>query len=127
IKRFFLKEGNPDGLDLKIPNGLYSITDASELFLKAASVKSLKTGKRTTEEGLWSALLLKVMHTILHTDKDLRYRYFSTIQQQIFDRFYKYLQRDESNNLFLYSENTGEKIPLYDFETKAKKTRESII
>jgi uncharacterized protein (TIGR04562 family) len=66
------------------------------------------------------------MHTLLHTDKDLRYRYFSTIQQQIFDRFYKFIHRDEENRLFLRNE-TGTSIPLYDFQTKAKKTRDSIV
>ena len=27
IKRYFLKEGNPEGLDLRVPNYLYSITN----------------------------------------------------------------------------------------------------
>src|SRR5688572_9257623 len=35
IKRYFLKEGNPDGLDLKVPHYLHSITNISELFLAA--------------------------------------------------------------------------------------------
>ena len=34
IKRYFLIEGNPDGLDLKVPNYLYSITNVSDLFLQ---------------------------------------------------------------------------------------------
>lgn len=123
IKRYFLKEGNPDGLDLRIPNYMYSITNISELFLAANGKASFKL---KTEESLWAGAVLKVMHTILHTDKDLRYRYFSTIQQQIFDRFYKYILRDEENRLFLKNES-GTRIPLYDFQTKAKKTRDSII
>ncbi len=123
IKRYFLIEGSPDGLDLKIPHYLYSITNISELFL-AATGKS--TQKLSTEETLWAGIVLKVMHTILHTDKDLRYRYFSTIQQQIFDRFYKFVHRDEENKLFLKGEGDFS-IPLYDFQTKAKKTRDSII
>lgn len=123
IKRYFLKEGNSEGLDLKIPHYLYSITNISELFLAATG----KTANRiSTEETLWAGVVLKVMHTILHTDKDLRYRYYSTIQQQIFDRFYKFIHRDEENRLFLRAEN-GMNIPLYDFQTKAKKTRDSII
>ena len=35
IKRYFLKEGNPDGLDLKVPSYLFTITNISELFLVA--------------------------------------------------------------------------------------------
>ena len=35
IKRYFLKEGNPEGLDLKLPNSLLMISDISQLFLMA--------------------------------------------------------------------------------------------
>jgi len=125
IKRYFLKEGNPDGLDLKVPNFVFTITNISDLFLAATGHATFKL---KTEESLWAGAILKVMHTILHTDKDLRYRYFSTIQQQIFDRFYKFIHRDDQNRLFLRSEtDVRMQIPLYDFQTKAKKTRDSII
>ena len=123
IKRYFLIEGNPEGLDLKVPNYLYSITNISELFLSATGNSNFKL---KTEESLWAGVILKVMHTILHADKDLRARYFSTVQQQIFDRFYKFILRDDENRLFLRNEG-GTSIPLYDFQTKAKKTRDSII
>jgi uncharacterized protein (TIGR04562 family) len=123
IKRYFLIEGNPEGLDLKVPNYLYTITNISDLFLAATGNSQFKL---KTEESLWAGVILKVMHTILHTDKDLRARYFSTVQQQIFDRFYKFIHRDDENRLFLKNES-GLSIPLYDFQTKAKKTRDSII
>ena len=123
IKRYFLIEGNPEGLDLKVPNYLYSISNISELFLSATGNSNFKL---KTEESLWAGVILKVMHTILHADKDLRARYFSTVQQQIFDRFYKFILRDDENRLFLKNES-GTRIPLYDFQTKAKKTRDSII
>jgi uncharacterized protein (TIGR04562 family) len=123
IKRYFLREGNPEGLDIRVPNYLYTITNISELFLAATGHSSVKL---KPDEQLWAGVVLKVMHTLLHTDKDLRYRYFSTIQQQIFDRFYKFIHRDQQNRLFLKNE-TGTTIPLYDFETKAKKTRDSIV
>lgn len=123
IKRYFLKEGNPDGLDLKVPSYLFTITNISELFLAATGHSTVKL---KTDEQLWAGVVLKVMHTLLHTDKDLRYRYYSTIQQQIFDRFYKFIHRNEENKLFLKNE-TGTLIPLVDFQTKAKKTRDSIV
>lgn len=123
VKRYFLIEGNPDGLDMKVPNYLYTITNIAELFLAATGHSNQKLSK---EETFWAGVVLKVMHTILHTDKDLRYRYFSTIQQQIFDRFYKFIHRDEENRLFLKNDS-GTMIPLYDFQTKAKKTRDSIV
>ncbi len=123
IKRYFLKEGNPDGLQISVPSFLYTLTDISELFLLATG----KSGeKRNLEEALWAGVVLKVMHTILHADKDLRYRYFSVIQQQIFDRFYKYIVRDQDNHLWMKNDS-GFAVPLVDFQTKAKKTRDSII
>lgn len=123
IKRYFLKEGNPEGLDLAVPSFLYTLTDISELFLIATGHTQ---NRHTVEEALWAGVILKVMHTILHADKDLRYRYYSVIQQQIFDRFYKYIVRDDQNRLMLKNE-AGFTIPLHDFQTKAKKTRESIL
>jgi uncharacterized protein (TIGR04562 family) len=124
IKRYFLKEGNEDGLEVKIPNVFFSITDVSKLLLISTQKLQSETAK---EEAIWASVILKVMHTILHTDKDLRYRYFTTIQTQIFDRFYRYLHRDEKDNLYLESEDGSFKIPIVEFETKSKKTRESTI
>lgn len=123
IRRYFLKEGNQDGYDYKIPNSLYMITDISDLFLLAAR----KENEREEEIRLWAELVLKVMHTILHTDKDLRASYFPVIQTQVFDRFYRYLNRDEENRLFLGKRDNKFNIPLVDFQNKAKKSRDSVI
>ena len=35
IKRYFLIEGNPDGLEMKVPHYLYTITNIADLFLAA--------------------------------------------------------------------------------------------
>lgn len=123
IRDYFLKSGNPDGFDLEIPNIFYSLTDVSELILIITGNSELET---TQEDSIWASIISKVMHTILHLDKDLRYRYFTTIQTQIFDRFYKFLHR-EDDNLFLLDDDSDVKIPLVEFETKSKKTRESTI
>lgn len=123
IRRYFLKEGNPEGLDFSIPNSLFTITDINELFLMAAG----GVPSKSFEDCLWAALVLKVMHTIVHADKDLRTNYFSLIQQQIFDRFYRHLNRDSAGKLFLQSSRENESIPLIDFQTKSKKSRDSII
>ena len=79
------KDGNKeDGLDLKIPNSILMITDVGELFHKIID----KDGDEV--EGYWARLVLKmIMHTILHIDKDLRGKYFSTIQTQILDSCYR--------------------------------------
>src|SRR5208282_349991 len=64
----------------------------------------------------------------------LRSPHFSDIQQQIFDRFYKLIHRDAEGKLFL-SDHSGEqsvqedplRVRLVAFETKPKKSRDSII
>jgi uncharacterized protein (TIGR04562 family) len=122
IKRYFLIEGNCAGLDLKMPNTIFMVTDVAELFLMATG-----NAEVSTEERLWAEIVLKVMHTILHADKDLRSNYFSTIQTQIFDRFYRYIHRDDENKLYLGLPDEEDKIYLHDFETKSKKSRESVI
>lgn len=123
IKKFFLKEGNEeDGLELTVPNLFYTITDLRDLLLVADG----RGTNHTKEEVEWAGVILKVMNTILHLDKDLRHRYFPTIQTQIFDRFYRYIHRD-GEELYLGVEDSDEKIYLNEFETKAKKTRESMI
>tara|TARA_R110000868_G_scaffold97619_17_gene268671 strand:+ start:541 stop:1785 length:1245 start_codon:yes stop_codon:yes gene_type:complete len=123
IRRYFLKEGNPDGLDIKIPNSLYMLTDIGDLILLATG--GLEEDS-SYEEKLWAEIILKVMHTILHTDKDLRSNYFPVIQTQIFDRFYKHLSRD-GDQLYLGTAEDAIKIRLVSFETKALKTRDSTI
>jgi uncharacterized protein (TIGR04562 family) len=122
IKRYFLKEGNPEGLDLKFPNSILMISDIIELFLLATDDKPNKK-----EDRYWAEIILKVMHTIIHADKDLRTNYFKIVQMQIFDRFYRYTFRDENEKLFFGVKGTEDIIPLVDFEAKAKKTRDSVI
>ncbi len=124
IRKFFLKTGRKEGLDLKIPNELLGITDISKLFL--LSTEGIKDRDKV-ELSLWAGIVLKVMHTILHVDKDLRYNYFNTIQTQIFDRYYKYIHRDWMNRLCLRTPDKSKLIPIKAFETKAKKSRESVI
>ncbi len=122
IRRYFLREGSENGLDLKIPNSILMITNVDELFLMIMK----RELKRNTEEALWAEAILKVMHTILHVDKDLRLNYFQSIQTQIFDRFYKYLYRNDAGKLFWRLEEDMS-IPLVDFETKSRKTRDSAV
>lgn len=123
IKRYFLVEGNSDGLPLEIPPSIFRITQVKDIFKMA----TMSNKEFSLEECLWAQTILKVMHTILHADKDLRKDYFPYIQTQIFDRFYKYLSRDAEDNLYLGAQDDLDKIPLTDFETKAKKSRDSII
>ncbi len=84
------------------------------------------SGENDEELRLWAEVALKVMHVIVHIDRDIRSDYFSIIQTQVFDKFYKYIYRDENGCLSLGVKG-NESIPLVDFVTKAKKSRDSLI
>lgn len=129
IRKNFLQPDNPDGLRLEIPRKILELSDVRELFLMASSYYPGQTSDTT---GVllknWACSLLKVMHTIAHIDKDLRATYFPDIQKQIFDRFYKLVHRDADERLFLgEKEDDPMRIDLVTFETKPKKSRDSII
>jgi uncharacterized protein (TIGR04562 family) len=120
IKRYFLKPGNPDGLDLDLPKKLNEPLDLREL-LKHASMPN-------SDLRVWACAVLKVVHTISHIDRDIRTHYFTEIQKQIFDRFYRYLNRDEHGILYLGRTPMDElRVDLVEFQVKPKKSRDSIL
>jgi uncharacterized protein (TIGR04562 family) len=129
VRKYFIAPENPEGYRLEVPRKILEVSDIRELFLMA----SLHfPGQTADSQGLalknWACSLLKVMHTIAHIDKDLRSSYFSDIQQQIFDRFYKVVHRDAEGGLYLGdSEDDPLRVNLVSFETKPKKSRESTI
>lgn len=129
IRKFFLYPENPEGYRIDIPRKVLELTDIRDLFLMAGM---RYPGQLSDTQGLalknWACSLLKIMHTIAHIDKDLRSSYFSDIQKQIFDRFYKVIHRDPDGQLYLGDDlNDPLRVDLVSFETKPKKSRESII
>ncbi len=123
IKRYFLKEGNKEsGLDLTIPNAILMVSDMQQLVdLTVSSDDNVDENVKN-----WAEVVLKVVHTILHVDRDIRTKYFKIIQTQIFDKFYRYMNRNQENDLFLGGID-GEGIKLVEFDTKSKKSRDSVI
>ncbi len=129
IRKYFLQPENPDGLKLEVPRKIFELHDLRQLFLMASYIQPIQSTEIQNHLlGDWACALLKVMHTIAHIDKDLRASYFKDIQKQIFDRFYKLIHRDSEGHLFL-GENASDsqRVNLVAFETKPKKSRESII
>ncbi len=129
IRENFLHPSNPDGLKIDIPRKILEITDTRDLLLMA---NRSYPGQMNDSQGEnlrnWACSVLKVVHTIAHLDKDVRSVYFSEIQTQILDKFYKIVHRDSSEQLYLgTSENDPLRIPLFAFETKSKKSRESLL
>lgn len=122
IRKYFLKPEAPEGADLEIPRMFFEVSDVRDLFVWAGD-KGL-----AHEEVIrmrWACAVLRVMHTISHIDKDLRHDYFSTIQQQVFDRFYKELHNVDGK-LFL-GDPKSDGIELVKFQTKPRKARDSLI
>jgi uncharacterized protein (TIGR04562 family) len=77
---------------------------------------------------MWACSILKVVHTISHIDRDIRTHYFSEIQKQIFDRFYRFLNRDDHGQLYLGRTKDDElRVDLVEFQVKPKKSRDSIL
>ena len=121
IQRYFLKPQNPNGLGIEIPKKITEMVDVRELLLLASS-------KQNEDLRNWACSVLKVVHTISHVDRDMRTHYFGDIQKQIFDRFYRYLHRDEMGQLYLGAKETDPlRVDLVEFQIKPKKARDSTL
>lgn len=121
IRRYFLQPENPDGIKEDIPKRLAEVTDIGQLLTYAS-----EGGK---ELGPWACAVIKVMHTISHMDKDLRTHYFSDIQTQILDRFYKHIHTDEETGQVYLGRDTRDpdRVDLVLFDSKPKKKRDSVL
>lgn len=120
IRRFFLQPENPEGLRLEIPKKILEIADMRELLLLS--------NRSQSDLRDWACAILKVMHSIAHIDKDVRTFYFSNVQKQILDRFYRVIHRDAQGSLYI-GKNTDDplRVDLVHFESKPKKSRESVL
>lgn len=129
IRKYFLFPDNQQGLKLEVPRKILELTNVKDLFLMASFAYPTQV-KDTQGYYLrnWACSILKVMHTIAHIDQDLRTNYFADIQKQILDRFYRQIQRDEHGGMYLGAGvDDPDKVMLVAFETKPKKSRDSIL
>lgn len=109
------------GTNIEIPGLFFELNDIRRL-LQYAADRSMKSAPRRN----WACAILKVMHTIAHLDKDIRTFYFSSIQQQVFDRFYKEVHNADGK-VYLGDSRKESAIELIHFQTKPSKARESAI
>lgn len=129
VKMFFLQPENPEGLKLEVPRRLLESAELTDLLLMA----SMSFPQQTQDSnGIalrdWACAFLKVMHAIVHLDKDIRHNYFTEIQKQILDRYYRVVHRDGEGKLYLgKSVDDFFRVNLVGFDTKPKKTRESAL
>jgi len=128
IRKHFLQPDNPEGFKLEIPRKIMDMDDVSSLLLMASNhFPGQTSGTQGNLLRNWACAILKVMHTVAHVDKDLRSPYFTDIQVQILDRFYKVIHRNDAGQLFLGDSHGPNHISLVAFETKPKKSRDSIV
>ncbi|MCO5143817.1 MAG: TIGR04552 family protein [Oligoflexia bacterium] len=121
IRKYFLKPENPDGADLEIPKAFLELIDIRTLFVWASdrSIEQL-------EKNRWACSVLRVMHAISHLDKDIRHSYFSEIQKQIFDRFYREIH-SANDSVYLGNPSSPDAVLLDKFQTKPRKARDSTV
>ncbi|MBI2606324.1 MAG: TIGR04552 family protein [Deltaproteobacteria bacterium] len=154
IRHYFLRPENPEGLDLEIPRKILEITDITQLLTMASAgggsgavspaAAVVGAGHAAPVVGgashaapqfgaaghaaLWACSVIKLMHTINHMDKDLGAYYFTDVQKQILDRFYKFIHSDEASHVFLGKDaRDPDRVDLVLFESKPKKSRDSVI
>ncbi|MCC7442821.1 MAG: TIGR04552 family protein [Bdellovibrionales bacterium] len=128
IRKNFLKPEAPEGLSLEVPRKIVELQDMRELLLLAANKHPMQRDAQSPALMHWACALLKVIHTIAHIDKDLRQAYLPEVQKQILDRFYKVVHRDGHDELYLGSgPDDPMRIDLVAFETKSRKSRESVL
>jgi uncharacterized protein (TIGR04562 family) len=113
----FLESVVLEGTGLKIPSEISELHDPLDL-LTQASVKPRDDLAR------WSCALLRIMHTLLYIDNNIFLRFLPEIQQQIFDRYERYLVQDEHGNWLLKG---NYEIPLIDVKRKENKNRNSML
>jgi uncharacterized protein (TIGR04562 family) len=121
IRTYFLKPQYPNGMALEIPKKFFELHDIKELLMLAGAAQQ-------SDLRLWACAVLKVVHTISHIDRDMRTHYFSDIQMQILDRFYRYLHRDEEGRLYIgQNADDPQRVNLVEFQVKPKKARDSTL
>ncbi|MDP2874597.1 MAG: TIGR04552 family protein [Holophaga sp.] len=80
----FLEEVILEGSGMDIPPEFFELQDPVDL-LVWASVRP------QDDRARWSCALLRVMHTLFHVDNNVYLRFLPEIQQQIFDRYERFL------------------------------------
>ncbi len=117
IEKYFLTEEiNPN--NAQIPIDIREPDDIRAL-LMIASNSSLNRKQK------WSCAVLRVMNVIAHIYNTRPYENFSTIRQQIYDRFNEYIYIDRNSLVFFGKGNF--KIPLQCITVKMEKTLDSTI
>lgn len=113
----FMEEVILEGTDLSLPSEFCDLQDPLEL-LVWASERPMGTRAR------WSCALLRVMHTLFHLDNNVYLRFLPEIQQQVFDRYERYLVPTTDGGWLLKGQY---EVPLLAVKRKESKNRVSML
>jgi uncharacterized protein (TIGR04562 family) len=105
-----------EGTELHIPGEVLAVQDPLVL-LQWASERPRLTRSR------WSCALLRVMHTLFHVDHNVNLRFLPEIQQQVFQRYDRYLERRGEGWVL----QGAYEVPLVAVERKENKDRVSML
>lgn len=113
----FLQEVILEGTGLQVPIAFFELQDPLQLLIWAS---------RTPQDprARWSCALLRVMHTLFHVDNSLYLRFLPEIQEQIFDRYERFLVPRADGTWLLKGRY---EVPLVAFKRKESKDRTSML
>lgn len=113
----FLQEVILEGTGMDIPAEFQDLQNPVELLVWASE-------RPRGERARWACAVLRVMHTLLHVDNNVYLRFFSEIQQQIFDRYERFLVPTENGGWKLKGRY---EVPLIALTRKESKDRVSML
>lgn len=113
----FMEEVILEGMGIDIPPAFFDLQDPLELLVWASH-------RPMDERARWSCALLRVMHTLLHVDNNVYLRFLPEIQQQVFDRFDRFLVPRQGGGWMLKGRY---EVPLLAVSRKESKNRVSML
>jgi uncharacterized protein (TIGR04562 family) len=113
----FMEEVILEGTGLDLPPEFFDLQNPVDL-LVWASERPMGT------RAQWSCALLRVMHTLIHLDNNVYLRFLPEIQQQIFDRYDRYLVPGADGGWALKGQY---EVPLLAVKRKESKNRVSML
>jgi len=113
----FLEEVILEGTGMDIPPEFFDLQDPVELLVWASA-------RPREDRARWSCAILRVMHTLLHVDNNVYLRFLPEIQQQVFDRYERFLVPTEDGGWKLQGRY---EVPLIAVKRKENKDRVSML
>ncbi|MCE1228296.1 MAG: TIGR04552 family protein [Firmicutes bacterium] len=113
----FVEEVILEGSGVDIPSEFFELQNPLDLLTWASQ-------RPQDDRARWSCALLRVMHTLFHVDNNVYLRFMPDIQQQIFDRYERFLVPLEGGRWALRGRY---EVPLLAIKRKESKDRVSML